>query len=99
MLKASAHIIERVSGQSYGEFLQQQIFQPLGMTSTGHRADLLHVVPNLARGYAPLGVDGYREADPVDWTRNTGNGSLYSTAEDLAKHLSYQAAKDAYRIK
>jgi len=80
-----AHLIERVSGLSYGEFLRREIFQPLGMNDSGHRGDLLHVVPHLAEGYAPEGLSDYRLADLVDWTSKTGNGSLYSTVDDLMR--------------
>lgn len=80
-----AKLIEQLSGLSYGDFLQKEIFGPLGMASSGHRGDLLHVVPHLAGGYAPEGLHGYRLADLVDWTSKTGNGSIFSTADDLSK--------------
>ena len=43
-------IIERVSGQSYEDFVEQQIFKVLGMTSAryGHRDE---VIPRRASGY------------------------------------------------
>jgi len=45
------HIIEEASGQSYGEFLKQQFFEPLGMKNTGvhHWSDILE---HEAFGYA-----------------------------------------------
>src|SRR4029077_12706039 len=43
-------IIEQTSGTSYGEFLQQRIFQPLGMTET-RLNDLHAIVPGRATGY------------------------------------------------
>lgn len=84
-----ANVIERLSGKSYGQFMKDEIFDPLGMKNTGHRGDLLAVVPKLATGYQMDGPSRYRGADEVDWTTKTGNGSLYSTASDLAKF--YQA--------
>lgn len=84
-----AHIIERLSGVSYGEFLRREIFEPLGMTGSGHRADLLAVVPNLAPGYQLDSPTRWRVAELVDWTSKTGNGSIYSTAADLM--LFYRA--------
>lgn len=80
-----ANLIERVSGVSYGDFLDREIFQPLGMKDSGHRADVLRVIPRLADGYAPDGVKDYRVAELIDWTSKTGNGSLYSTADDFAR--------------
>jgi CubicO group peptidase (beta-lactamase class C family) len=80
-----AHLIEKLSGESYGAFLRKEIFEPLGMKSTGHRGDLLAIVPNLAPGYQPDGPSRWRIAELIDWTSKTGNGSLYSTAGDLSR--------------
>jgi len=80
-----AAVIEKLSGQSYGDFLRNEIFDPLGMKDTAHRADLLKVVPNLAAGYQPDGPSDWRVAENLDWTSKTGNGSIYSTAADIEK--------------
>lgn len=80
-----AYIIEKVSGQSYGDFLHENIFDPLGMQNTGHPAKAETLVPNRASGYAPAGEIDLERAPYLDWTIKTGNGSLYSTVEDLYK--------------
>jgi hypothetical protein len=41
------------------------------------------VLPRRARGYVPAGVLGFVNAPFIDVTTKTGNGSLYSTVEDL----------------
>jgi D-alanyl-D-alanine carboxypeptidase len=69
-------IIERVSGQTYGDFVKQRIFEPLGMAHSGY-------------GDPPEGLAlGYMNA--VTKTPTTFNvsamyasGGCYSTAEDL----------------
>lgn len=43
-------IVEAVSGQSYDEYVQQNIFDPAGMASTGSFA-MSDPVPNLAKWY------------------------------------------------
>jgi len=43
-------IIEKVSGQTYRQFLTQRIFQPLGMTATT-TINQSEIIPNLANGY------------------------------------------------
>ena len=78
-----AHLVEAVSGQSFGEFLEREIFGPAGMTATMHRGDPTVVVPGLAAGYAARGARDFQRAPYLDWTIKTGNGSLVSTAEDL----------------
>jgi CubicO group peptidase (beta-lactamase class C family) len=77
-----AYIIEQASQQSYGAFLQEQIFGPLGLSNTGHTGPGT-VLPHRAAGYVPAGALGFVNAPFIDWTTKTGNGSLYSTAEDL----------------
>jgi CubicO group peptidase (beta-lactamase class C family) len=76
-------LIEVVSGKSYAAFLQQQIFDPLQMTSTG--VDDEHaVVPLRAEGYA-VTPNGIRHADAVSMTVPFSAGNLYSTVGDLFK--------------
>jgi CubicO group peptidase (beta-lactamase class C family) len=79
-----AIIIERASGQSYGDFLQEHIFKPLGMTSTRLK-DRSAIVPNRAQAYL-WDNNMLKRCDPqVSPTRYVGSGSLLSTVTDLAK--------------
>src|SRR5436309_10336689 len=77
-----AFIIEKQSGQSYAEFLAKEIFQPLGMSATAHQTTDSTIVQHLVHGYNPAGAADFENAAYLDWTSKTGNGSLYSTAED-----------------
>lgn len=78
-----AWILEKVSGQGYGQYLHEHIFLPAGMAQSGHDGDALDLVPLSASGYQPAGKDGYENAPYLDWSNKTGNGSLYSTLDDL----------------
>lgn len=80
-----AYIIEKVSGQSFGEFIRKNIFDPLGMKQTSHHFTAEDLIPNSASGYMDDGALNLKRAGYVDWTSKTGNGSLYSTVEDLYK--------------
>ncbi len=80
-----ALIIEKQSGQSYGEFLAKEIFQPLSMSDTAHQATDSAIVQHLVHGYNPARAADFENAPYLDWTSKTGNGSLYSTAEDLLR--------------
>jgi CubicO group peptidase (beta-lactamase class C family) len=77
------YLIEKVSGQTYGDFLQQNIFTPLGMTSTGIDSNAA-ILPQRAQGYrrTPRGIehDGY-----ISMTIPFSAGALYSTTGDLLK--------------
>ncbi len=70
-------IIEVVSGQTYAAFLQQQIFDPLQMTSTG----FAQYQDDLAIGYE----DQVYIADRINMWVAFSAGALYSTVEDLYK--------------
>lgn len=80
-----AYIIEKVSGISYGKFLKENIFNPINMRDTGHRGNAAAIIRDIASGYQPSGSIGIEKAPFLDWSIKTGNGSLYSTVEDLYK--------------
>ena len=72
-----AHIIEQASGQSYADFLEENIFTPLNMRDSGY----MDSSSGVALGYS------YRyAADAVEYVTlpiSDGEGQLYSTTEDL----------------
>jgi CubicO group peptidase (beta-lactamase class C family) len=78
-----AYIIEKLSGQKYGDFLKQRIFDPLGLRDTGHDGNSSALLTNKASGYAPAGLTEVENVPYMDWSIKTGNGSIYSTVEDL----------------
>ncbi len=76
------YIIEKVTGKTYEQILQENIFTPLKMSNTGydHHETLLR---NRANGYQKNGWH-YVNADFVDMSVPYAAGSLYSTVEDLS---------------
>ncbi len=78
-----ALVLEKVTGESYGGYLRKHIFDPLGMQDSGHDGDALQLIPLAASGYEPAGITDYENAPYLDWSTKTGNGSLYSTVDDL----------------
>jgi D-alanyl-D-alanine carboxypeptidase len=76
-------IIEKVSGKEYGAFLQERIFQPLGMTET-RLNDLREVLKGRATGYA-VEKGKLRNGEYVSPTQPFSAGALVSTVVDLAK--------------
>jgi CubicO group peptidase (beta-lactamase class C family) len=77
-------MIHRVTGKFYGDFLQERIFRPLGMTTTRIMSES-DIIPNRAAGYQLVkGV--LKNQDWVSPTLNTtADGSLYFSVLDLAK--------------
>ena len=75
-------IIEKVSGQSYEKFLHDNVFAPLGMTSTGYD-HLETFLDNRASGYDRNGIHEYSNAAYMDMSVPYAAGALYSTVSDL----------------
>ena len=82
-----AKIIELLSGKSYGEYLGENIFSPLGMINTGHYGVNVNYedISNLAIGYEQQGVTELKVAERIHWSTKVGHASIYSTADDLYK--------------
>lgn len=76
-------MIETVSGQSYADYLEEHLLNPLGMKNTGYECPLA-VIDGLASGYQ-LTDDGYQRVDHINMSVPQGAGGLYSTVEDLAR--------------
>ncbi|HXZ31463.1 MAG TPA: serine hydrolase domain-containing protein [Terriglobales bacterium] len=77
-------VIHQVTGRFYGEFLREQIFQPLGMSTTRIISEA-DIVPNRASGYR-LVKGELKNQDWVSPTLNTtADGALYFSVLDLAK--------------
>jgi CubicO group peptidase (beta-lactamase class C family) len=80
-------VVERVSGMSWADYLQKNIFDPLGMAASSvDRTD-----PKLATGYGRRMPDGSREVFPfVDARGMAAATGLTSTVSDMAKFVSAQ---------
>ncbi len=82
----AARVVEVVSGSSYGEAMEELVFAPLGMTTSGHLDDARRVIPGMATGYEPgPAVGERRHARFYAAETRPGGGSLYSTARDLLR--------------
>ncbi len=80
-----AYVIEKVSGLSFGEYLNKSIFHPLGMYNSGHYGPDVKEPENLSIGHAHEGFKELKYADKIHWSSKTGHASIYSTVEDLNK--------------
>ena len=77
-------LIHDVTGEFYGDFLQQSIFRPLEMTSTRIISEA-DIVPNRSAGYR-LVNDELKNQEWVSPSLNTtADGALYTNVLDLAK--------------
>ena len=77
-------LIHKVSESFYGDFLQERVFKPLGMT-TARIISESDIVPNRAAGYRLVRGE-LKNQDWVSPTLNTtADGALYLTVFDTAK--------------
>lgn len=77
-------LIHQVTGEFYGDFLQQRIFQPLGMTTT-HIISEADIVPNRAAGYRLVKGELKNQKWVSPTLNTTADGALYFSILDLAK--------------
>ena len=82
-------LVEIVSGKSLGAYMQDHIFGPLGMKSTGYR-----ITPDMeARRVTAHQRDENGKLAATDWVRQqdplleSGGGGLYSSADDYLKFM------------
>jgi CubicO group peptidase (beta-lactamase class C family) len=77
------YLIEKISGQSYGDFVEENIFKPLGMNDSGYDSKS-KIIPRRASGYR-FGPSGPEQSQYQDITLRFSAGGLYSTTEDLLR--------------
>src|SRR5277367_3419409 len=75
------YLIEKISGDSYQKFLQENIFTPLGMKDSGYDSNSA-IILHRASGYVP-GPSGPANAGYINMTVPLSAGGLYSTTQDL----------------
>jgi methyl acetate hydrolase len=82
-----SRVLEQIEGQTLDAFLQERLFAPLGMNETGY------VVPGARRSRVAavfrMTDEGLVESPVPDEVRSpvSGDGGLYSTADDYAKFI------------
>ena len=76
-------LIEKLSGMSYSEFMEKNIFRPLFMDDSGVYNDF-HLIENKASGYY---LNNYEiiPCEYVNMNMIAGSGGLYSTVLDMLK--------------
>ena len=80
-----ATIVERKSGESFPDWMRENVFEPLGMTNTVVRPSPAVIVPNSAQGYAY--GEGGRWNEAPDLSGAMGAGGIYTTVSDLARWM------------
>lgn len=77
-----AEIVAKVSGMSFGAYMKEQVFDPLGMMNTTIKEDFEQYIPHIAQSYESS-ENGFRPS-PLNYGI-AGPTNVYSTVADLAK--------------
>jgi CubicO group peptidase (beta-lactamase class C family) len=94
-------IIEKVTGKTYREFLEEKIFKPLGMNHTYVLDESMTNVPNRINSYKFF----WEKSEDDLHLKANGNGNMYSTVDDLLlfdqalytdKLISQKTVQEAY---
>jgi D-alanyl-D-alanine carboxypeptidase len=76
------NIIEKVSGESYYDYVREHVYEPAGMTATGAEPEDKKVA-DLSVGYTKMGTgDWHPNTDTLPY-RGTSAGGGYTTVGDL----------------
>lgn len=100
-------IVEKVSGQSFSDFIKTRLFQPLNMNNTLINDDITSIIKNRVTPYNPrnkLYLDAYAEQGfklknegmYIQHSRNSphyGGSGIVSTIDDLLKWTSNMETK------
>lgn len=88
-------LTSKLAGKHWSEFLDERVFEPLGMT-TARMISEADIVPNRAAGYETDKDGNPKNQAWVSGSANsTGDGALYFSVKDLA---AWDAALDAGRF-
>jgi CubicO group peptidase (beta-lactamase class C family) len=89
-------IIEKVSGQFYGDLLRDRVFRPLGM-DTARVISEADIVPHRAAGYEMVKGELKNQEWVAPSLNTTADGSLYLTVRDLARWDEALAARRLFK--
>ncbi|MES2692135.1 MAG: serine hydrolase domain-containing protein [Verrucomicrobiota bacterium] len=76
-------VVEKASGQTYADYVSDQLFKPAGMTSSSYD-DTSRIIPHRIPGYS-FARTGFSHSPFVSMTQPHGAGALLSSVDDLWK--------------
>lgn len=95
MYIVAGELIERVSGSSWENFIDNRILQPLGMTETAPSFSRVKDKSNVIDPHAP--VNGKVQAIRRDWGEVANSaGGIYSNITDMSKWIMMQMNDGKY---
>ncbi len=94
----AGYVIEKVSGKSFHAYVQQSVFEPLGMTVStfDQLADEREFSGGLAKSYR--WHDGGHEAYARDYIMTTPAAGLYTNAQDMGTWLTHLLSDEGVKV-
>ncbi len=89
---AAGLVLEEISGRSWGDFMRERLFAPVGMTATLPNCLELKPGANAATGHAKYDFKDLRPVPPLAWDNAAAAGGIYSGVNDMAKWIAVQLA-------
>lgn len=87
------YIIEKITGKPYSEYLEENIFKPIGMTNSLFASNK-RLIKNRVGAYSQ-GDNGFENSRPLNMTHVYSAGAIQSTVEDFFK---WHQAVHSYRL-
>lgn len=87
------YIIEKITGKTYAQYLEENFFKPLDMTGSLYASDT-KLVKNRANGYIKT-KNGFENSAYMSMTQPYAAGSIQSTVDDLFK---WNQAVTSYKL-
>ncbi len=85
------HVLEKISGKKLAQFMTENVFEPLKMHSSTFNQQEVHKNPDLAIGH-------YKKWEIRDvMIPMLAAGGMYSTANDMAKFISFNLSSEEKR--
>ena len=85
---AAGEVIEKVSGKSWGEFLKERIYDPLGMTNTHATLESISHVKNKADAHYLID-DKVTEIEQTSADKIGPAGSMWGSISDMGKWIRF----------
>ncbi len=92
LFAVATRVIEKVSGQSYADFVREHIFKPVGMDESLIDCTYLKPGMDVATGHAPYDFKDVKPVPPMAWLNDPGAGGIYASVNDLARWMNVQLA-------
>lgn len=95
LFAVATEVIEQVSGQSFADFVQQNLMQPVGMDESVIDYTYLKPGADVATGHAKEDFTKLVPVPPMAWRNDPGAGGIYASVHDMAKWMNVQLAGGA----